>query len=92
MKKTELIDKLSECSVLPKTQTKACVDTILTALTRGIVSGKGVEIRGFGSFYRRHKKARIGINPKTKARTQVEEKFMPFFKPSKTLKEVVNRD
>ncbi len=92
MKKTDLIVKLSEDSTLSKTETKACVDAILAALTEGIVSGEGVEVRGFGSFYRKHKKARLGINPKTKERTQVEEKFMPFFKPGKTLREVVNKN
>ncbi len=91
MKKTDLIFQLSENSSLFKVEAKACVDTILTALTDGIVSGEGVEVRGFGSFYRKHKKARLGINPKTKERTQVEGKFMPFFKPGKTLRVVVNK-
>ncbi|CAC9463349.1 Integration host factor beta subunit [uncultured Gammaproteobacteria bacterium] len=91
MKKTDLIFELSESSTLSKVEVKVCVDTILTALTKGIVSGEGVEIRGFGSFYRKHKKAHLGINPKTKERTQVDEKFMPFFKPGKSLREVVNK-
>ncbi len=92
MKKTDLIFELAESSTLSKVEVKVCVDTILTALTKGIVSGEGVEIRGFGSFYRKHKKARLGINPKTKERTQVGEKFMPFFKPGKSLREVVNKN
>ena len=91
MKKTDLIFELAESSTLSKVEVKVCVDTILTALTKGIVSGEGVEVRGFGSFYRKHKKARLGINPKTKERTQVGEKFMPFFKPGKSLREVVNK-
>lgn len=90
MKKTDLTVKLTQNSTLSKVEIKVCIDTILTALTHGIVSGEGVEIRGFGSFYRKHKKARLGINPKTQERTQVEEKFMPFFKPGKILREVVN--
>ena len=91
MKKTDLIFKLSEDSVLSKIEVKMCVDAILTALTKGIASGEGVEIRGFGSFYRKHKKARLGINPRTNERTQVSEKFMPFFKSGKSLREVVNK-
>jgi len=90
MKKTDLIVKLSQNSTLSKAEIKVCVDIILTTITRGVVSGEGVEIRGFGSFYRKHKKARLGINPKTKERTQVEDKFMPFFKSGKTLREVAN--
>lgn len=67
------------------------MDVILTTLTESITTGEGVEIRGFGSFHRRHKKARLGINPRSKERTQVGEKFTPFFKPGKSLREVVNK-
>ncbi|NYT26562.1 HU family DNA-binding protein [Candidatus Thiodubiliella endoseptemdiera] len=91
MKKTELILSLSEQSTtLLKAEVKTCVDTILLTITDGIVSGEGVEIRGFGSFAKKHKKARIGINPRTGEKTQVGAKNMPFFKPGQSLKEVVN--
>ncbi len=42
-------------------------------------------------FTKKHRKARLGINPKTSERTQVSEKFVPFFKPGKLLKEMVNK-
>ena len=64
---------------------------IIEALTKGIASGEGAEIRGFGGFYKKHRKARLGINPKTSERTQVGEKFVPFFKPGKSLREVVDK-
>ena len=92
MKKTDLIFNLSNSSGLSATVAKASVEVILEALTQGIVSGEGVEIRGFGGFYKKHRKARLGINPKTSERTQVGEKFVPFFKPGKSLREVVNKD
>jgi integration host factor subunit beta len=92
MKKTDLIFNLSNNSGLSATEAKASVEVILEALTQGIVSGEGVEIRGFGGFYKKHRKARLGINPKTSERTQVGEKFVPFFKPGKSLREVVNKD
>jgi integration host factor subunit beta len=92
MKKTDLIFNLSNNSGLSATEAKASVEVILEALTQGIVSGEGVEIRGFGGFYKKHRKARLGINPKTSERTQVGEKFVPFFKPGKLLREVVNKD
>ncbi|WXU00866.1 MAG: Integration host factor subunit beta [Catillopecten margaritatus gill symbiont] len=90
MKKTDLILNLSEKSTLSKADVKTCVNAILMALTDGIATGEGVEVRGFGSFSRKHKKARLGINPKTGERTQVDAKYTPFFKPGKSLKEVVN--
>ena len=76
--------------MLSKAETKACVDAILSILKESIVTGEGVEIRGFGSFSRKYKNARTGVNPRTGKKTQVDAKFMPFFKPGKLLKEVVN--
>jgi integration host factor subunit beta len=90
MKKTDLIFNLSNHSDLSKADAKASVEVILEALTQGIISGDGVEVRGFGGFYKKHRKARLGINPKTSERTQVGEKFVPFFKPGKSLREVVD--
>jgi len=92
MKKTDLISDISNHSRLSKADAKASVEVILEALTQGIVSGEGIEVRGFGGFYKKHRKARLGINPKTSERTQVGEKFVPFFKPGKLLREVVNKD
>jgi len=90
LKKADLILNLSEQSTLPKATVKTCVNSILSTLTDGIVEGERIEVRGFGSFYRKYKKAHLGINPKTSEKTQVEEKYTPFFKPGKLLKEVVN--
>ena len=63
----------------------------LEEISSAIVSGKGVEVRGFGGFQKRHRKGRLGINPKTGQKTEVAEKFVPFFKPGKLLKEAVNK-
>ena len=91
MKKKDLIDVISKKSQISRSESKLCVEVIVEELTLAIVSGEGVEIRGFGSFYKRHRKGRIGINPKTGDKTEVAEKFVPFFKPGKLLKEAVNK-
>ncbi|MBC8493997.1 MAG: integration host factor subunit beta [Proteobacteria bacterium] len=91
MKKTDLIQRLTDNSNLAKSDAKLAVDLILERITQSIVSGEGVEIRGFGGFIKKHRKARQGINPKTSERTQVGEKYVPFFKPGKSLKEMVNK-
>jgi len=91
MKKTDLVQNLTENTSLPKSDVKLAVDLIIENITQSIVSGKGVEIRGFGGFLKKHRKARQGINPKTSERTQVDEKYVPFFKPGKSLKEIVNK-
>ena len=91
MKKTNLIEVVSRQSKISRLESKFCVEMILEELTSAIVSGKGVEVRGFGSFFKRHRKRRIGINPKTGEKTEIAEKFVPFFKPGKFLKEAVNK-
>jgi len=90
MKKTDYIETISDKCKLSRSESKRSIEVILEQLSSAIALGKGVEIRGFGGFYKRHRKSRIGINPKTGEKTQVEEKFVPFFKPGKRLKEVVN--
>jgi integration host factor subunit beta len=53
-------------------------------------SGDKIEIRGFGSFRIRQRNPRIGRNPKTGARVEVPAKKVPYFKPSKELRDLVN--
>ena len=91
MKKTELIEAVSKQSKISRSESKFYIEVILEELTSAIVSGKGVEVRGFGGFYKRRRKGRVGINPRTGEKTQVAAKFVPFFKPGKFLKNAVNK-
>ncbi len=91
MKKKDLIDVISKKSQISRSESKLCVEVIVEELTLAIVSGEGVEVRGFGGFYKRHRKGRMGINPKTGDKTEVAAKFVPFFKPGKFLKEAVDK-
>ena len=91
MKKMDLIEAISKQSKISRLESKLCVEVILEELTSAIISGEGVEVRGFGGFYKRHRKGRMGINPRTGEKTKVSAKFVPFFKPGKFLKEAVNK-
>ncbi len=91
MKKIDLIETVSKEIKISRSEAKKSVEIILEEIISAIVSGKGVEVRGFGGFQKRHRKGRIGINPKTGQKTEVVEKFVPFFKPGKLLKEAVNK-
>ena len=91
MKKTDLIEVISKQSKISRLETKLCVKVILAELTSAIASGEGVEVRGFGGFYKRHRKGRIGINPKTGEKTEITEKFVSFYRPGKFLKEAINK-
>jgi integration host factor subunit beta len=57
---------------------------------RSLRAGDKIEIRGFGSFRTRQRQPRVGRNPKTGTRVEVPSKRIPYFKPSKELKDLVN--
>jgi len=91
MKKIDLIDIISKKTNITRSEAKNSIEIILEEISLSIISGKGFEVRGFGGFQKRHRQSRIGINPKTGLKTEVSEKFVPFFKPGKLLKEAVNK-
>jgi integration host factor subunit beta len=91
MKKIDLIEVISKEIGLTRSEAKQSVEIILEKISSAIISGNGVEVRGFGGFHKRHRKGRMGVNPKTGNKTEVSEKFVPFFKPGKLLKEAVNK-
>ena len=66
------------------------VETIFDSVVRALRAGDKIEIRGFGSFRTRKRQGRIGRNPKTGDRVEVPAKTIPYFKPSKELKDLVN--
>ena len=66
---------------------KVVFDEIVDALSRG----DRVELRGFGAFTVKHRAARQGRNPRTGGSVSVAEKFVPFFKTGKELRDRLNR-
>jgi len=64
----------------------AVLEEVISALSRG----DRVELRGFGTFSVKNRQARIGRNPRTGEKVSVEERFAPFFKPSKKMHEKLN--
>ena len=74
---------------IPRKEAAVIVERILDSMVHALDRGDKVEIRGFGSFRTRQRRARIGRNPKTGARVEVPAKRIPFFKPSKELRELV---
>jgi integration host factor subunit beta len=70
---------------------EVAVNAILNAMTTTLVSGKRIEIRGFGSFGINYRPPRRGRNPMSGEKVSVPEKFVPHFKPGKELRERVDR-
>jgi integration host factor subunit beta len=90
MTKADLIDEVSGLAEMTRKDSEVIVETIFEGIVRSLRAGDKIEIRGFGSFRTRQRKSRVGRNPKTGDRVDVPAKRIPFFKPSKELKDMVN--
>ncbi len=90
MTKADLIDEVSKLAELTRKDSEVIVETIFDSIVRSLRVGDKIEIRGFGSFRTRQRRGRIGRNPKTGEKVEVPPKKIPFFKPSKELKDFVN--
>ena len=88
--KADLVEKVVRDTELPRKESEAVVETIFESIIGALQSGDRIEIRGFGSFRTRQRRGRTGRNPKTGAKVEVPPKTIPFFKPSKELKDFVN--
>ena len=92
MTRSELIAKLAAKNpTLYHRDIERLVSTILDEVSAALERGNRVELRGFGAFSVRERKARIGRNPRTGASVQVSEKKVPFFKMGKGMRERLNR-
>ena len=92
MIKSELVQKLAEENPhLYHRDVERLVDTIFGEITLALSEGRRAELRGFGAFSVKHRKFRIGRNPRTGINVEVNEKFVPFFKPGKLLRERLNK-
>jgi integration host factor subunit beta len=90
MTKADLVDKVTALGDLTRRDGEIIVDTLFESVIGALQSGDKIEIRGFGSFRTRQRNARIGRNPKTGEKVDVPAKRVPFFKPSKELRDSVN--
>lgn len=66
------------------------VNAVLDEISKALADGNRVELRGFGAFSVKHRPARSGRNPRTGEAVAVEEKWVPFFKTGKELRERLN--
>jgi integration host factor subunit beta len=90
MTKADLVDKVTALGDLTRRDGEIIVETLFESVIGALKAGDKIEIRGFGSFRTRQRNARIGRNPKTGDKVDVPAKRVPFFKPSKELRDSVN--
>ena len=89
MNKSELISEMAK-QLNSKKEAEEALDSLLGAITQGLKKGEKITLTGFGSFKVSKRKARTGRNPRTGEQVVVSEKYVPFFKTGKDMRERLN--
>ena len=91
MTKSDIVNSVSEATGLTKVETEAVLEGVLQSIASSLKKGERIDIRGFGSFIVKKRKAREARNPATNETVSLQERFVPTFKVSKLLKKEVNQ-
>ena len=91
MKKSDLLTELEKkFDYLPKREVERTLEKILQLFSSNLAKGNRIELRDFGTFIIKLRKARTGRNPATGEQIKINQKYFVHFKPGKRLKEVIN--
>ena len=90
MTKADLVEEVVKVSRLSKKHAEIIVNSVFTSIIEALHRDDKIELRGFGSFRVRRRRSRQGRNPKTGDHVEVPEKRIPYFKPGKELKDLIN--
>lgn len=91
MGKAEIVDAIANEAGLAKKDATAAFDAFINAITGGLKKGERVAVPGLGIFSVTERKARVGVNPQTKAKIKIAASKAAKFKAGKELKELLNR-
>jgi len=91
MNKSELIAVTAENTGLTKKDTERVLNAALDAITAAMGSHEKVQLSGFGTFEVKFREARMGRNPQTREPSQIPAAWVPSFKPSKALRELIDK-
>lgn len=88
--KKDLVEQISGRTGLTQVDTKIVVESFLDAVSAALKNGHNIEIRGFGRFKIKRKRARMARNPRTNEHIQVSDGFKPVFEASRELRKRVD--
>lgn len=91
MTKADIVDRVALGTGLTKLETEAIIEGFFKTVIEALREGKGIEIRGFGTYKVKKKRARQARNPKTGEQVFVPEHYVPTFKFSRDFKELVDK-
>ena len=89
MNKAELIEEVSNKTGLTKKDTGNVIDALTDTIQKTLSKGEKVTLAGFGTFQVMERKARRGVNPRTREAIQIQAKKVPKFRAGKKLRKVV---
>lgn len=89
--KKEIAGNISTRTGLTQVDTAIIVDELLASMSRALIAGHNIEIRGFGRFKLKERLARLSRNPRTGEKIEVKAGIKPVFQASKELKDRVNK-
>jgi integration host factor subunit beta len=93
MIKSELVQAIATRNAhLYQRDVENIINAIFDEISEALAQGNRVELRGFGAFTVKNRAARTGRNPRTGESVTVDEKWVPFFKAGKELRERLNLD
>jgi DNA-binding protein HU-beta len=91
MTKADLVEEVSGKTGLTRTDVAVVVDAFLEAVKKSLENGNNIEIRGFGTFKIKQRKARKARNPRTGEEVPVPDRKVPVFKPSNEFKTLITK-
>lgn len=89
MRKADIVNKIAETTGVPKVDVLVTLEAFFKEVKESIIDGENVYIRGFGSFVRKTRAAKIGRNIKKNIALEIPEHDIPSFKPAKVFMEKV---
>lgn len=91
MTKLDIIKKVSGETGFTNVEVELFLDSFINSIKSSLSKNEKVEIRGFGSFITKKRNARNARNPLTNEIVELDDRYIPFFKVSKILKDYVNK-
>ncbi|MBQ6335902.1 MAG: HU family DNA-binding protein [Ruminococcus sp.] len=91
MKKSELIAVVAEKAAISKKDAEAAVTATFDTIVETIAAGDKIQLVGFGTFERRERNARIGVDPRKNEKIEIPASKVPAFKAGKAFKDAVNK-
>jgi len=86
-----MIDNIANSTGLTKVEVEAVINESFIEIINALSKNENIELRGFGSFSVKHRMPKKARNPRTGDPIFLPERYVPIFKPSKLMKDTVNK-